>query len=65
MQRDPVRPSRFPLVFETLVWVLYAGLFKYDQHMERFTTTHGSNHPYFPYAQLILFALAATLYTVP
>ena len=65
MQRDPVRTSRFPLVFEMLVWVLYVGLYKYDQYMERFTTTHGANHPYFPYAQLILFALAATLYTVP
>ena len=65
MQRDPVRTSRFPLVFEMLVWVLYVGLYKYDQYMEHFTTTHGSNHPYFPYAQLILFALATTLYTVP
>jgi hypothetical protein len=65
MQHDPARPSRFPLVFEGLIWVLYAGLYKYDHYMEHFTTTHGSNHPYFPYAQLSLFALAATLYTVP
>jgi hypothetical protein len=65
MQQDTARPSRFPLVFELLVWALYVGMYKYDHYMESFTRTHKADNLYFPYPQLILFALAITLYVVP
>ena len=65
MQQDTARPSRFPLVFEVLVWVLYVGLYKYDHYMESFTKTHAADNGYFPYPQLIPFAMAATVYVVP
>ncbi|RPD49646.1 histidine kinase [Hymenobacter sediminis] len=60
----PDRPSRFPLIFEILVWGLYVGMYKYAVYMESVPVqpTGGAN---FPYPQLILFALAATLYIIP
>ena len=64
MQQDPARPSRFPLAFEVLVWALYVGLYKYNYFMED-SRLHAAEHPNFPFPQLILFALAATLYVVP
>jgi len=65
MQQDTARPSRFPLVFEVLVWLFYVGAYKYDHYMEYFIKTHAADNGYFPYPQLILFVLAATLYIVP
>lgn len=66
------RPSRFPLVFEGLVWALYVGLYKYGVFVEGATrltsSTEQANlrHSYlFPYPQLVLFALLASLYMVP
>ena len=63
---SPDRPSRFPLVFEGLVWALYVGLYKYNVFMQEagrlVPLTERAN---FPYPQLILFALLATLYIVP
>jgi hypothetical protein len=64
MQQDTARPSRFPLVFEVLVWVLYVGMYRYNYFMDA-SQLHPSGHPNFPFPQLILFALAATLYVVP
>ncbi|MFD1468453.1 sensor histidine kinase [Hymenobacter caeli] len=67
MQTTPAdRPSRFPLVFELLVWALYVGLYKYNYYMEEAIRRHPlAERANFPYPQLILFALAATLYAVP
>lgn len=65
MQQDTARPSRFPLVFEVLVWMLYVGMYKYDHYMESFTKTHAADNGYFPYPQLIPFAMAATVYVIP
>lgn len=65
MQQATVRPSRFPLVFEVLVWALYVGLYKYDHYMESFTKTHTADNGYLPYPQLIAFAMAATVYVIP
>lgn len=63
---SPDRPSRFPLIFEGLVWSLYAGLYKYNDFMMEAARLHRPvGHPNFPYPQLILFALLATLYLVP
>jgi hypothetical protein len=64
MQQDTARPSRFPLVFELLVWALYVGLYKYNYFME-YSRLHAADHPNFPFPQLILFAIAASLYVVP
>jgi hypothetical protein len=64
MQQDAARPSRFPLVFEVLVWALYVGLYKYNYFMED-SRLHAADHPNFPFPQLILFAVAASLYVVP
>jgi hypothetical protein len=64
MQQDTARPSRFPLVFEVLVWVLYVGMYKYNYFMGD-SQLHPAERANFPFPQLILFALAATLYLVP
>lgn len=47
------------------MWALYVGLYKYDYYMKGFTKTHQADNYYFPYPQLMLFALASTLYAVP
>ncbi|MGI4887380.1 MAG: sensor histidine kinase [Janthinobacterium lividum] len=67
MQTEPAdRPSRFPLVFELLVWALYVGLYKYSYYLEAAARWHPTGrNSNFPYPQLILFALVATLYVVP
>ena len=68
MQTTPPtdRSSRFPLIFELLVWVLYVGLYKYNYYMEqatdRYTYTERAN---FPFPQLMLFAGLATAYVLP
>ncbi|SDY43287.1 sensor histidine kinase [Hymenobacter psychrophilus] len=62
----PDRPSRFPLVFEGLVWALYVGLYKYSAFMEEAVKRVPlTKHPNFPYPQLMLFALLTTLYIIP
>ncbi|SES79289.1 sensor histidine kinase [Hymenobacter actinosclerus] len=62
----PDRPSRFPLVFEGLVWALYVGLYKYSVLVEGATRQLPLiRHPNFPYPQFSLLALLATLYMVP
>jgi hypothetical protein len=65
MQQDTARPSRFPLVFEVLVWALYVGMYKYNAYMEDFTRTHKADNGFFPYFQLIPFVVVATVYIVP
>ena len=64
MQQDTARPSRFPLVFEVLIWVIYVGLYKYSAYTEQIP---GSpvGHPYFPYPYLCLYAGIVTLYVIP
>jgi hypothetical protein len=59
------RPNRFPLVFELLIWSLYVGLYKYAQFLEEAARLHRPARANFPYPQLALFALAATLYVLP
>jgi hypothetical protein len=61
---SPDRPSRFPLVFEGLMWVLYVGLYKYSVFVEEVDVPF-SERANFPYPQLMLFAGLATLYIVP
>ena len=59
------RPSRFPLLFELLVWGLYVGLYKYNFFMEEATRLYPTAPDSFPYPQLMLFALLATAYVLP
>ncbi|MBG8554352.1 sensor histidine kinase [Hymenobacter guriensis] len=60
------RPSRFPLIFEGLIWGLYVCLYKYNDFMTEAARLHRPvGRSNFPYPQIILFALLATLYIVP
>ena len=59
------RPSRFPLSLELLVWGLYVGLYKYSFYLEDAAALHQPARALFPYPQLMLFALLATLYVLP
>ena len=61
----PDRPSRFPLLFEILVWSLYVGLYKYGFYLEEAAHLHRPARSNFPYPQLILFAVLATAYVLP
>ncbi len=64
MQQDTARPSRFPLVFEVLIWIIYVGLYKYSTYVER-VPGFPVGHPNFPYPHLSLYAGLATLYVIP
>ena len=55
------RPSRFPLLFELLVWGLYVGLYKYNFFMEEATRLYPTAPDNFPYPQLMMFTLLAFL----
>ncbi len=59
------RPSRFPLIFEILVWVLYVGLYKYSFYLEEAAALQPPVRITPAYPQLIPFALLATLYVLP
>ena len=59
------RPSRFPLIFEILMWGLYVGLYKYSFYLEEAATLQPPTRANFPYPQLMLFAPLATLYVLP
>jgi len=65
MQAAADRPNRFPLVFELLIWSLYVGLYKYAEFLEEAARLHKPARANFPYPQLALFALVATLYVLP
>lgn len=58
------RNSRFPLVFELMVWLIYVCLYKYSFFLDQ---GHLPNprHDDFPWPQLIFYAIAMTLYTIP
>ena len=59
------RPSRFPLIFEILMWVLYVGLYKYSFYLEEAAALQPPVRITPAYLQLIPFALLATLYVLP
>ena len=59
------RPSRFPLIFEILMWVLYVGLYKYSFYLDEAAALQPPVRMAPPYLQLIPFALLATLYVLP
>lgn len=55
--------SSFPLIYEAMVWVFYIGLYKYAYYLDRLKAPH--NYDNFPYLQMLLYALAMTLYVIP
>ncbi|GAA3919326.1 sensor histidine kinase [Hymenobacter algoricola] len=61
---DSDRPSRFPLAFELLLWVVYVGLYKYSWYIEK-VPGHPPGRSDFPYPHLAVFAVLATLYVIP
>lgn len=65
MQQDTAQSSRFPLFFEVLVWVLYVGAYKYSYYMEQAIHRYPTGRTNFPYPQLILLAVAASVFVVP
>lgn len=64
MQQDTVRPSRFPLIFEVLIWLGYVGLYKYSAYIEQ-VPVHPTERANFPYPHLSLYAGLATAYVIP
>jgi hypothetical protein len=55
--------SRFPLVYEGMVWVFYPALYKYAHYLDiaRLPRTYDN----FPHLQIMVYALAMTLYVIP
>jgi hypothetical protein len=64
MQQDPVRPSRFPLIFEALMWLVYVGLYKYSACVN-LVPGHVMLKQNFPYPHLSVYAFLATLHVLP
>ena len=53
--------SRFPFVYELMVWILYAGVYKYSYYLDQLRTI-GDRKTNFPHFQILLYAVALTLY---
>lgn len=64
MQQDSARPSRFPLVFEVLIWLVYVGLYKYSACVN-LVPGKLAVRLYFPYPHLSVYAFLVTLYVLP
>lgn len=56
--------SRFPLVFELMVWLIYVCLYKYSFFLDM-ANPPNQQHDNFPMPQLIIYAIGMTLYTIP
>lgn len=56
--------SRFPLFYEIAVWMVYTALYKYVFFIER-ARLPNKDFDDFPHLQLLLYALAMTLYVIP
>jgi hypothetical protein len=63
--------NRFPLYYEAMIWIVYAGLYKYSLYLDRLSTflRKESLPPMpkenFPAPGLIFFGVAMTLYMLP
>jgi hypothetical protein len=55
--------GNFPLIYEGMVWVLYTALYKYSYYLG--TARMSRTYENFPHIQLMLYALAMTLYVIP
>lgn len=59
-----LKQSRFPLLFEALVWLIYVCLYKYGYYLQEAKLPNAS-HADFPYPQLIIYAVMLTAYIIP
>jgi hypothetical protein len=55
--------SSFPLIYEVMVWVLYTALYKYSYYLDQLSAPR--TYENFPHIQMMLYALAMTLYVIP
>src|SRR5687767_13648765 len=55
--------SRFSLIYEVMVWFLYVALYKYSYYLDMAKAPR--TYEDFPYPQIIIYALAMTLYVIP
>jgi hypothetical protein len=56
--------NSFPLIYEGMVWVLYTALYKYAYYLN-VAKIPNKDYDSFPHLQLLVYALAMTLYIVP
>ena len=56
--------SRFPLVFECTVWLLYTAMYKYSYYLN-VAKIPNRDHENFPHLQLLVYALLMTVYIIP
>jgi sensor histidine kinase YesM len=64
MQEKMDKKSKFPLIYECIVWLIYTALYKYSYYIN-VAKIPTRNHPDFPHQQLLVYALMMTLYIVP
>lgn len=56
--------SRFPLVYEIMVWLVYTAVYKYAYFVS-LADLPNPDYEDFPHRQLLLFAIVVTLYVIP
>lgn len=54
----------FPLFYEGMVWILYVALYKYAHYLT-IARLPNKEHNDFPHLQLLVYAIAMTLYVIP
>ena len=55
--------SSFPLIYEVMVWIFYTAMYKYSYYLDLLKAPN--TYENFPYIQIMLYALAMTLYVIP
>ncbi|MET0394753.1 MAG: sensor histidine kinase [Chitinophagaceae bacterium] len=58
------RKSRFPLIYEIMVWLVYTAVYKYA-YFVGLADLPNPDYDDFPHKQLLLFAVVLTLYVIP
>ncbi|MFL9485624.1 sensor histidine kinase [Chitinophagaceae bacterium LWZ2-11] len=61
---NTLKKSRFPYIYEALVWLFYVCIYKYSYFIDT-PSKIPMKREYFPYPILILFAIVSTLYVIP
>lgn len=56
--------SRFPLVYECTVWLIYTAMYKYSYYLN-VAKIPNRDHENFPHLQLLVYALLMTVYIIP
>lgn len=58
------RAARFPYLYEAFIWLMYVVLYKYDYYL-RFVPAADVGHTTFPFRNILLYAIATSLYMIP